>query len=90
MINDYIYDIYIVPSWCMTIVPHSVSNYEFELQPNEWRIVFLFRNVWDKNIQYLQNNRNNRNNIGDKLSQKRKNKNIVLVDHIKKKKRKFA
>ena len=49
----YIY-IYIVPSWYMNIVPHSVSNYEFILQPNEWRIVFLFRNVWDKNVKYLE------------------------------------
>ena len=47
-----------IPSWSMSIVTHSVSFYECELRPNEWRIVLLFRNIWNKHIEFLKNNPN--------------------------------
>ena len=77
----------------MNIVPHSVSNYEFILQPNEWRIVFLFRNVWDKNVKYLQNNKCDDIDVENLLKKKRKTLDIdddVDVENLLKKKRKFA
>ena len=47
-----------IPSWSMNVVTHSVSFYECELRPQEWRIVLLFRNIWNKHIEYLKNNPN--------------------------------
>ena len=45
-----------VPSWSMNTVTHSVSFFECELAPNEWRIVLLFRNIWQQHIEFLKNN----------------------------------
>lgn len=77
----------------MNIVPHSVSNYEFILQPNEWRIVFLFRNVWDKNVKYFNNDyEEEKEEEEDQMSCRKRNRKkrvfeIVDLD-IKKKKQK--
>ena len=35
----------------MTTVPHSVSEYEQHLELHEWRLVLLFRNVWEQNVK---------------------------------------
>lgn len=35
---------------------HSVSFFECELGPNEWRIVLLFRNLWPQHVEFLQMN----------------------------------
>ncbi len=39
----------------MNIATHSVSQYEQELQANEWRIVMLFRTIHPHNIQQAKN-----------------------------------
>ncbi len=38
----------------MNISTHSVSDYEQELQQNEWRIVILMRNMKKQNVQQAQ------------------------------------
>ena len=50
----FIFIIYADPSWCMNIVPHSVSEYEQGLSYNEWRLVLLLRNVWPINVQQAE------------------------------------
>jgi len=49
----------------MSIVTHSVSHYEFCLDPGQWRIVLLFRNVWQKHINYLSCHGNPTNDVKD-------------------------
>ena len=53
----------------MSIVTHSVSKYNFLLAPGEWRIVFLFRNVWQHNVEYLKQ-------FGESLDQAENDKNV--------------
>lgn len=47
------------PSWSLNTVKHSVSEYEMQFAPYEWRIVLLFRHVQEKNIQEAINFYNN-------------------------------
>ena len=67
----------------MSIVTHSISKYEFVLLPGEWRIVFLFRNVWNRNVEYLRkfgkglNEEEEKNNMTKKRKRNNNNNNNV-------------
>ena len=58
----------------MNVVRHSVSDYECILDPGQWRIVFLFRNIWLINLEQLnaKNTNNNNNHNNNRNSRKRK------------------
>lgn len=72
----------------MNIVTHSVSNYECILYPGQWRIVFLFRNVWKHNIDKLNDlycnmddNNNNNNDMSESVDEQMSSTNEEESTH---------
>ena len=67
----------------MDIVTHSVSFFECQLAPKEWRIVLLFRNVWPKHVEYLKRNPNVKDKYESKKKKVRRRRTNVHDDEFK-------